>query len=244
MTAAVAGSLIAVRNLVVSFSRWGQMVTAVDKASIDVPAGEWVLLVGHNGAGKSTLLRAIGGQLRPASGNVIINGRRIDDLSPLELAGTLFTVHQDPLLGSAPLLTVFENLFVADPQAWKGRLSAADLSMRYSALLEPVGLAERMKQSVKLLSGGERQLLAMIIAGLRQAPIILLDEPLAALDPQKTELCIGQISRMHREGKTIIQVAHDVRALRGLADRMVTLKNGQIIADESLQSLTGAVAAG
>jgi putative ABC transport system ATP-binding protein len=230
---------VTVHDLVVQFSRWDQIVTAVDRVSFDVCAGEWILLVGHNGAGKSTVLKVIGGELQPNAGEVTIDGRRIGDLPPHQLANMVFTIQQDPLLGSAPLLTVFENLFVADPQARIPGNSKAYLRDRYASLLEPIGLTDRMKQPVRLLSGGERQLLALAIAGLREAPVILLDEPMAALDPQKAELCIAQISRMHRAGKTIIHVAHDLRALCNVADRMVTLKNGQIISDEKLNATAG-----
>src|SRR4051812_25835387 len=94
-------ALIGIRDLVVSFSRWGQMVTAIQNVSLDFFPGAWVLLAGHNGAGKSTLLKAIAGQLRPISGYVMINGQRVADLNPFARSNLLFTVHQDPLLGSA-----------------------------------------------------------------------------------------------------------------------------------------------
>jgi putative ABC transport system ATP-binding protein len=230
--------LIRVHNLVVSFSRWGQMVTAVNKVSFEVTAGEWLLLAGHNGAGKSTLLKAIAGELTPTRGNITINERRPSDLSPRDLASTVFAIRQDPLLGSAPLLTIFENLLVADPRIARIGEPRTELLRRYGALLEPLGLADRMRQPVKLLSGGERQLLAMAIATLRPAPAILLDEPLAALDTRKAELCLEQIARMHGQGKTIIQVAHDLRVLRDLADRMITLKDGTLANDEVLKTGT------
>jgi len=222
--------IVSVRDLVVSFSRWGQRVTAVDNVSFDVSSGEWLLLVGHNGAGKSTLLKAIGGQLQPDAGEVLIGGRHVRALKPRHLATTVFTIHQDPLLGTAPLLTVFENLFVADPKARRSQNSKPALMGRYASLLEPIGLADRMKQPVKVLSGGERQLLALVIARLRETPVILLDEPLAALDPSKTEVCIEEIAAMHRESKTVIQVAHDIRALQARADRILALRQGRILA--------------
>jgi putative ABC transport system ATP-binding protein len=234
-----AQSAVFVRDVVVSFSRWGQKVTAVDKISFDVLSGEWVLLVGHNGAGKSTVLKTLGGQLRPDAGEVLINGTSVQTLKPAQLAMTVFTVHQDPLLGSAPLLTVFENIFVADPKSRSA--SRSDLMTHYISLLEPIGLAGRIKQPVKVLSGGERQLLALLIARLRQTPVILLDEPLAALDPSKTDLCVAEISAMHREGKTIIQVAHDIRALTARADRIITLQEGQVATDAQLATPKGIV---
>lgn len=224
------GASVTVQNLVLSFARWGQSVTALKDVSLNITAGEWLLLVGHNGAGKSTLLKTIGGQLRPDSGSVMIDERDVHNISPRDLAHTVFMVHQDPLIGTAPLLTVFENMLVADPRAFHAHESRASLLNRYISLLEPIGLSNRVRQPAKLLSGGERQLLAMVIAGLRETDIILLDEPLAALDPARTEMCIVQIQRMHRQGKTIIQVAHDIRVLDSLADRVVALEHGHIAA--------------
>jgi putative tryptophan/tyrosine transport system ATP-binding protein len=222
-----------VRDVTVSFSRWGQVVQAIDDTSISVRAGEWVLLVGPNGAGKSTLLKTIGGQLRPERGRVTIFGASVNDLVPWQLARAVFLLHQDPLAGTAPLLTVFENLLVADSSHAHRGLSRSDLLERYVDILQSIGLDTRMQQPVKLLSGGERQLLALAIARLREANVILLDEPLAALDPVKTELCIAEIERMHAQGKTIIQVAHETRLLRALVDRVIVLTNGRLAASAS-----------
>jgi putative ABC transport system ATP-binding protein len=132
--------------------------------SFDVASGEWLLIVGHNGSGKSTLIKAIGGQLRPDAGKVMIDGRSVLGLTASELSERVFTVHQDPLVGSAPLLTVFENLLVADPLARRSGARKSDLSKRYRLLLEEVDLAERIYQPVKVLSGGERQLLTLAVA--------------------------------------------------------------------------------
>lgn len=216
--------ILSVNDLRVSFQRWGQQVVALSRVSFDVISGEWLLVVGHNGAGKSTLLNAIATDQQPTSGQILLNERDVKTLKRQELASRLFRVHQDPAIGTAPLLTVFENLFVADPKASSVGRSA--LVHRYAALLEPIGLADRMRQPAKILSGGERQLLAVVIASIRETPILLLDEPLAALDPVRTGLCISEIARMHRNGKTIIQVAHDIRALTPLANRIITLSHG------------------
>src|SRR5262245_65237251 len=99
-------------------------------------------------------------------------------MNPNELAEAVFLIHQDPLLGTAPDLTIFENLAVSDPRAESE--SRRSLQAKYMELLKPSGLDLRMKQPAQTLSGGERQLLALLIARLRPASLILLDEPLAA----------------------------------------------------------------
>jgi ABC-type multidrug transport system ATPase subunit len=229
------GASVTVQNLAVSFARWGQKATALKDVSLRIASGEWLLLVGQNGAGKSTLLKAIGGRLRPDSGRVTIGDRDVQDLSPRDIARTVFMVHQDPFLGTAPLLTVFENMMVADPHALHGHESRANLLDRYMGLLSPIGLTERARQPAKLLSGGERQLLTMVIAGLREAELVLLDEPLASLDRARADICTAEIQRMHRQGKTIIQVAHDIRALESIANRVVTLQDGRVTAPPSCE---------
>jgi len=131
---------------------------------------------------------------------------------------------------------VFENLFVADRNTI--RQSKAQLINRYTKLIGPIGLVERMQQPARLLSGGERQLLAMVIARLRQAHSVLLDEPISALDPSMVDMCVEQISEMHRQGKTIMHATHDTARFRTLADRLITMRAGQIVADEVLTRRT------
>jgi putative ABC transport system ATP-binding protein len=220
---------VAIHDLFVSFTRWGQTVQALNGVRLDIVPGEWVLLVGDNGAGKSTLLKAISGQLRPDRGCVSVDGQHAHQIEPSNRARKVFMVHQDPLIGTAPLLTVFENLLVADPQISTSKPSRSELTERYLELLRPIGLSERLRQPVKLLSGGERQLLATAVASLREVPIILLDEPLAALDPRRAELCTMQIRDMRRRRKTVIQVAHDVRLLQSSVDRIIRLEKGRVV---------------
>lgn len=243
MTIVMPHVAVSVRDLEVSYFRWGQRVAVIQQVSLDVAAGEWLLLVGHNGAGKSTLVKAISGQIKPDTGKVLIAEKPVHGLKPRQLAAMVFVVHQDPLMGTAPLLTVFENLRVADGRAQGTDATKSALMERYASLLTPIGLAERMRQPVRVLSGGERQLLALAIARLRDAPVILLDEPLAALDPAKTELCIDEIAAMHREGKTIIQVTHHMRGLQSRADRVLALEGGRIASAANVAAEKRVVAA-
>jgi putative ABC transport system ATP-binding protein len=158
-----------------------------------------------------------------------------------ELADTLFYVHQDPLLGTAPILTIYENLVVADTQAHAERETKQQRLLKYNEMLAPLGLSERLKQPVRTLSGGERQLLALLIARLRPSSLVLLDEPFAALDPAKAEMCMREIVSMHEAGKTLIQVTHDEGRAFSLGDRTVALKGGRIVYDEEgvLRSTAG-----
>ncbi|MFC1491628.1 ATP-binding cassette domain-containing protein [Nitrospinota bacterium] len=219
-------------NITVSFARWGQTVQALVDVNLTVPQGQWVLLVGPNGSGKTTLLRVVSSRTLPDRGNVLLNGFSVEKMTPLELAQHVFHVHQDPLLGTAPSLTLFENLWVADHQADVERESRHLLGKKYTEMLKPFGLADRLRQQAHTLSGGERALLALLIARLRLSSLVLLDEPLAALDPSKTKTCLAEIERLSAMGKTIIHVTHDPNQLTSLGDRTVVLKEGKIVFDE------------
>ena len=155
---------VEIGDLTVTFSRWGQTVTALDHVNVRVPKGQWVMLVGHNGSGKSTLLRSISGRLTPDAGTIAIDGRLINGSRSSSAAAQVFHVHQDPLLGTAAKLTLFENLLVADHQAQMDRTSRRKLVAKYEGLLCSIGLSGRLNQLVQYFSGGERQLIALVIA--------------------------------------------------------------------------------
>ncbi len=225
---------LTVKNISVTFSRWGQNVEALKDVSISISQGQWVLVIGPNGAGKTTFLKVLSGRMTPSNGEVMVNGKTLRSMGRLEIAANIFHVHQDPLLGTAPGLTVFENLIVADHEAQRTKELHGRLKKKYLPMLERVGLQKMLKQLVRDLSGGERQLLTLIVVSLRPARIVILDEPFAALDPDRTRVCIEEISRLNSEGRTIIQVTHDMDFVNGHGNRVVAFKEGRIIHDELL----------
>jgi len=218
--------ICSVQNVSVRYERWGQGVRALNDVSLDVRRGEWLMLVGANGSGKSTLLKAIGGRLTPTQGHVRIDGKPIQHLKDSALAEQVFLVRQDPLLGTAPTLTVLENLRVADEVCTHS--DKEHLVSTYAELLSPIGLEDRLEQPVEALSGGERQLLALLVARLRSAPLVLLDESLAALDPEKTRISLRQIAGLQASGKTLIQVTHRMEQATKNGNRTVVLRDGSI----------------
>ena len=238
---------VEVGGLSVRFDRYGCTTVALRNLSITVPRGQWVLIIGWNGSGKSTLLRTLAAHHSPSAGEVKINGdilhrpnsggngeasgisrwlsrQRLGRISPA--VKYCFYVHQNPAAGTVANLTVFDHLFQVDPMAgwWPRRCDAE----RYERVLARYGLADRLRQQTATLSGGERQLLTLLIADLISAEILLLDEPLAALDPHKARQCTEQILSMHARGKTILQVTHDIQLAATLGDRVVGLRNGRV----------------
>ena len=109
--------ILTIKNLTVTFSRWGQTVNALNEVSIVVPEGQWLIIVGLNGSGKTTFLSTISTRIHPKNGQILFRDEFITNMSNNEIANKIFHVHQDPLLGTAPILTIFENLIVADHQA-------------------------------------------------------------------------------------------------------------------------------
>lgn len=223
--------LIEIRDLRVTFSRWGQTIRALDGVTLKIPTGQALAVTGSNGSGKSTLLRALSWMLVPEQGQVLIEGKSASTLRPADFAQAVFHVHQDPLAGSVPTMTVYENLLVADDEARALRLHRADLMHRYQSMLQPLGLDNRLHQQAKTLSGGQRQILAILIARLRPAKVILLDEPLAALDLANAATCLKLICELKNLGKTLIYVTHDLSQVESFADRIVTLSDGRILSD-------------
>jgi len=227
---------IDIKDLTVTFSRWGQTVTALDHVNLTILSGQWVMLVGHNGSGKSTLLKAISGRLVPNDGQITLGDKQVAKMNSSEIAARVFHVHQDPLMGTASKLTLFENLMVADYQAQVEGTSSRELAQKYRDLLQPLGLAGRMKQLAQYLSGGERQLISLLIARLRPVSLLLLDEPLAALDPLKADLCMREVRALSQEGKTILQVTHDERLAAEAGHRTLAIQAGRIVYDEPAES--------
>jgi putative ABC transport system ATP-binding protein len=198
---------------------------------LELPAGQFVAIMGASGSGKSTLLGLLAGLDTPTAGKVIIDGVDITGLNEDALAlvrgrkiGFVFQSYQ-----LIPTLTAEENVLL--PHELSGRDLAAGLT-RARELLTNVGLADRMDHYPVQLSGGEQQRVALARAFMCKPPILMADEPTGNLDSVNGAHVLDLlISLNQREGTTLVLVTHD-RALASRADRIVTLSDGQVVADE------------
>jgi putative ABC transport system ATP-binding protein len=198
---------------------------------LELPAGQFVAIMGASGSGKSTLLGLLAGLDTPTSGKVIIDGVDITGLNEDALAlvrgrkiGFVFQSYQ-----LIPTLTAEENVLL--PHELSGGDVAAGLT-RARELLTNVGLADRMDHYPVQLSGGEQQRVALARAFMCKPPILMADEPTGNLDSVNGAHVLDLlISLNQREGTTLVLVTHD-RALASRADRIVTLSDGQVVADE------------
>lgn len=210
---------------------------ALKDLNLFVPKGDFITIIGSNGAGKSTLLNLVAGSFFPEAGMVEINGQDVTNWPVYKRAHLVGRVFQDPLQGTAAEMTIEENLSLA---AKRGRQRGFRLGLnkkrraefrRLLALLE-LGLENRLECPVKLLSGGQRQALTLLMATMGNPKILLLDEYTAALDP-KTALQITEITnRIVREEKlTVLMVTHDLKQALAMGNRTLMMDRGEIILD-------------
>ncbi len=226
--------VIVVERVSHTYERWGHRVRALKDLNLTIPRGEWVTIVGPNGSGKSTLLGLIAGQLMVQAGQVRVAGKDISTVRRRDLARAVFLVHQDPTTGTAPTLTVLEHLMLADGYSGNRR----SYPRHAEELLAAVRLDVPLHQPVSALSGGQRQLLVLLLARLRPALIVLLDEPLAALDPERAQLCDCALDLLRLDGKTLVLVTHDIDYALARGDRTIVLVGGELAMDERGASRT------
>ena len=208
----------------------------LDELSLDVRRGDFITIIGANGAGKSTLLGAIAGSFITDSGELVLDGEDMTLLPEYRRARKIGRLFQDPMRGSAPDMTIEENLALAAGRGgWLSPVSRADRRFfRERVAMLEMGLEDRMKQPVGLLSGGQRQALTLMMATLNTPKLLLLDEHTAALDPATAEKVLGLTKRIVAEnGLTCLMVTHNMQSALELGNRTVMMNAGKIVMDVS-----------
>ncbi len=203
--------------------RYDRQVTALDRVSLDIPAGEWVAVMGPSGSGKTTLLNLLGGLDAPDEGHIFVGGV---DLSSLprreriryrrESVGLVFQQYH-----LIPYLTAVENVMLAQYLH-----SQADEAEARQAL-EQVGLNHRLEHLPAQLSGGEKQRVGIARALINRPRLVLADEPTGSLDAENQQAVLELFQRIHTAGQTLVMVTHDP-VVGGLADRQIRLEHGRI----------------
>ena len=209
---------------------------ALDELSLDVRRGDFITIIGANGAGKSTLLGAIAGSFITDSGELVLDGEDMTLLPEYRRARKIGRLFQDPMRGSAPDMTIEENLALAAGRGgWLSPVSRADRRFfRERVAMLEMGLEDRMNQPVGLLSGGQRQALTLMMATLNTPKLLLLDEHTAALDPGTAEKVLGLTKRIVAEnGLTCLMVTHNMQSALELGNRTVMMNAGKIVMDVS-----------
>ena len=217
---------------------------ALDDLSLTAQEGDFITVIGANGAGKSTLLNAIAGSFITDSGSIELCGTDITLMPEHRRAKQIGRLFQDPMRGSAPGMTIEENLALAAGHGgWLSPVSKADKKrFRERVALLGMGLEARMRQPVGLLSGGQRQALTLLMATLNPPKLLLLDEHTAALDPATAEKVLALTQEIVREHRlTCLMITHNMQSALELGNRTIMMNHGKILMDiagEERRSLT------
>ncbi len=204
--------------------------------SLHLDPGDFVTIIGSNGAGKSTLFNAICGDFLTDSGSIVVNGQDVTFMPSYKRSKHIGRLFQDPMRGSAPGMTIEENLaLAAGSGGWFSHVGAREKKSFRDRLAQlDMGLEDRMRQPVGLLSGGQRQALTLLMATLNPPWLLLLDEHTAALDPATAEKVLEITKDVVAEHSiTTLMVTHNMTQALELGNRTLMMNAGDIVLDVS-----------
>ena len=213
--------------------------TALSSVNLIMNEGDFVTVIGNNGAGKSTLLNCIAGVFPVDAGSIVLDGEDITKQPEHKRARCIGRVFQDPLKGTAFDMTIEQNLAIAyyknKPRGLQPGITKKDRELfREKLSVLGMGLEDRMTEKVKLLSGGQRQSLTLLMASIANPKLLLLDEHTAALDPKTAEQIMELTDRIVCEKKlTAIMVTHNLRYAVEYGNRMIMMHSGGTVLDVS-----------
>jgi putative ABC transport system ATP-binding protein len=223
-------SAVSCKNLSKTFTQGDQIIKGLDEVSIDIEEGSFVCLSGPSGSGKTTLLNAMGGLDTPDAGEILVDGRRVDQLAKAELAD--MRLHNIGFVFQSynliPVLTAQENIeFVMQIQG----VPTLERREKSRAILAEVGLADHEHRRPAQLSGGQQQRVAVARAIVSNPTLVLADEPTANLDTLSATQLMELFTRLNQErGITFVIATHDSRVM-AFCRRLIQMEDGKIIAD-------------
>lgn len=231
--------MLEIRNLEKTFNKGTvNEKRALTGANLKLEDGDFATIVGSNGAGKSTLFNAIAGSFYPDRGSVILDGKDITFVPEHRRSVYIGRLFQDPLMGTAPHMNIEENLAIAYMRASGHHMGLSRISRKERELFREqlamlnMGLEDRMKNPVGLLSGGQRQALTLLMATLVKPKILLLDEHTAALDPGSAAKVMNLTQKIVRENQiTCLMVTHNMNQALEVGNRTLMMNDGKIVLD-------------
>lgn len=210
---------------------------ALSDIHLTLEHGEFITVIGGNGAGKSTLLNVIAGSIFPDSGQIYLNDQNLTYLREYKRAKMIGHLFQDPLKGTAPNMTIEENMALAYLRGSRKSLAFGvnkkDVSFFKEKLAElQLGLEDRIKTKVGLLSGGQRQAITLLMATLSTPKLLLLDEHTAALDPVTADKVLEITQRIVKNDHiTTIMITHNISSALTCGNRTIMMEQGKILLD-------------
>ena len=222
-------ALIEFQNVCKYYQMGDTTVKAADHISFQIEKGEFVAIVGQSGSGKSTCMNIIGCLDVPTSGSYLLDGQDVGSMDKNQLAAVRnrmlgFIFQQYNLL---PKLNLLENVEV--PLMYAG-VSRAERRERARAVLEQVGLGDKLKHKPQQLSGGQQQRVSIARALAGRPAVILADEPTGALDSHTSREVLGMLQDLHRQGNTVVLITHD-NSIAVQAQRIIRLEDGRVVYD-------------
>lgn len=209
----------------------------LDDVSLKIYAKDFITILGGNGAGKSTLFNAISGTLTLTAGSVYIKGNDVTNHSPEKRAAAISRVFQDPKMGTAPRMTVAENIAIAALRGQRRSLRLRNIAKykeSFASLAEQIGngLEKHLDTPTGNLSGGQRQALSLLMATIVPPDLLLLDEHTAALDP-KTSVALMKLTDdlVTSKNLTALMITHHMEDALKYGNRLIVMKEGQIVQD-------------
>jgi D-xylose transport system ATP-binding protein len=227
--------LVELRDISIAFGG----IRAVDRASVDLHAGEVVGLLGHNGAGKSTLIKVLSGAYKRDSGDIFVAGEKAEINNPRDAKKYgIETIYQT--LALADNVDAAANLYLGrELKTAFGTLDDVAMEAECRKVMHRLNPRfQRFKEPVSKLSGGQRQSVAIARAILFDAKILIMDEPTAALGPQETAQVGELVKQLKSEGIGIFLISHDIHDVFDLADRVCVMKNGQVVGTARTSDVT------
>jgi putative ABC transport system ATP-binding protein len=209
---------------------------ALDNISLKVETGDFVTVIGANGAGKSTLFNAVSGTFNVDKGTILLDGKDITRMPAHKRSRVIGQLFQDPMKGSAPHMSIEENMFLASGRGgWLGAMKKKDRDDFRDQLRQlGMGLEDRMTQQVGLLSGGQRQALTLLMAALQNPKLLLLDEHTAALDPATAAKVLEISDQIVTETNlTALMITHNMTDALKPGNRLIMMNQGRIVFDVS-----------
>ncbi|MGR3617422.1 MAG: ATP-binding cassette domain-containing protein [Paracoccaceae bacterium] len=227
--------LVEMQDISISFGG----IKAVDHVSVDLHPGEVVGLLGHNGAGKSTLIKVLSGAYQMDSGEIRVNGDKVEIYNPRDArTHNIETIYQT--LALADNLDAASNLFLGRELVTPfGLVDDAAMEAECRKIMGRLNPNfQKFSEPVSALSGGQRQSVAIARAVYFNAKILIMDEPTAALGPHETQMVSELIQQLKAQGIGIFLIDHDVHAVMELCDRASVMKNGQLVGTVNIEDVT------
>ncbi len=212
-------------------------LTALKNVNLKIDSSAFVVIVGSNGSGKSSLLNAIAGNLQVTEGKISVDNNEITHLKEHQRSKWIARIFQNPLMGTAPELTILENFRLASIRTQPKKFTIGTGEKFKKKIQEKIslldlGLENKVGQLMGTLSGGQRQALTLLMAVMDETKILLMDEPAAALDPKTSGLLMTLADKIIREFHlTALLVTHQLKDALAYGDRLILMQEGMITKD-------------